>query len=272
MLGAVGLALPLLLSIIGVASPPARTAVRISPRPPTAHPLTPPRLPLKQQPSSAAIRAVPAAKKASDAAAKAAAVASVKAALSGLDLVESPNVFRGISPTGELLEMPATLGRKAELELVRRALFFIAATDAQRTLTERARAAASSEGGASSSERMSDSPVPIFNHEEILAEMRRAAEDKTAKAAEARLRGKQTAQEIPCEVPEAASDTEYRLLTSMGRAAYNRLFHHHQKLIYFEVNKVGAARPRTALPRKLPAPFATSRTHESDLPSLDPFT
>merc|ERR1719163_1246881 len=42
----------------------------------------------------------------------------------------------------------------------------------------------------------------------------------------------------PVEVPEEMSDTEFRLTIALGRAAYNKLFHHHQRLVYYEVNKV----------------------------------
>jgi hypothetical protein len=57
-------------------------------------------------------------------------------ALSGLDLVCSPNVFRGLSAAAPLAP-PEPLSRDEEHELVRRALFFIASTNAERALAER---------------------------------------------------------------------------------------------------------------------------------------
>ena len=40
--------------------------------------------------------------------------------LQGEDLVQSPSVFRGISPDGRLLKQPLPLGREEELEVRRR--------------------------------------------------------------------------------------------------------------------------------------------------------
>ena len=50
------------------------------------------------------------------------------------DLVRSPNVFRGFSPSGEQLERLPLLTRDEELTLVRAAWFFTAAADARRDL------------------------------------------------------------------------------------------------------------------------------------------
>jgi hypothetical protein len=52
--------------------------------------------------------------------------------LQGRHLVQNPNVFQGISTNGQILEQPLPLGREEELELVSRAIFFIASTDAHR--------------------------------------------------------------------------------------------------------------------------------------------
>ena len=259
--------------LLGVASTPSRSALSGSamPRPPISQPLASAPISLEQRPSTAP-PSMRAAKAANEVVAKAAAERSINAALSGVDLVTSPNVFRGMSASGALLEMPQKLGREEELELVQRALFFISSTDAHRTLTERARdevarsaTIAAQEAAADAEEElmlaglkqgrqgraemmlspaMAADPAaistiaPVFNHEEIIAEMRRAAGEAAARGLEAKRRGKMTATEIPCEVPEDVSDTEYRLLTAMGRAAYNKLFHHHQRLVYYEVNKV----------------------------------
>ena len=54
--------------------------------------------------------------------------------LTGEDLVRSPNVFRGFSPSGEQLERLPLLTRDEELTLVRAAWFFTAAADARRDL------------------------------------------------------------------------------------------------------------------------------------------
>jgi len=134
--------------------------------------------------------------------------------------VQSPNVFRGISPSGRLLEQPLPLGREEELELVSRAIFFIASTDAQRTLAE------------------ADGEEIVFGHEELLAQMRATARANAAIAKAAKSSGKSTATEVPCQVPEALTAIEFRLRQALGRAAYNKLFLHNQKLIYYEVNKV----------------------------------
>jgi hypothetical protein len=58
-------------------------------------------------------------------------------ALSGLDIVCSPNVFRGLSAGAQPAPLEP-LSRDEENELVRRALFFIASTNAERALSERA--------------------------------------------------------------------------------------------------------------------------------------
>jgi len=78
----------------------------------------------------------------------------------------------------------------------------------------------------------------VFNHDELLVEMRSAASAAAAKAAAAKRHGKQTATEVPCDVPEQLSDVEFRLRQALGRAAYNKLFLHNRKLVYYEVNKV----------------------------------
>ena len=44
--------------------------------------------------------------------------------------------------------------------------------------------------------------------------------------------------ETPVDVPHEMSDTEFRVAVSLGRAAYNKLFNYHQRLVYFEVNKL----------------------------------
>jgi len=79
------------------------------------------------------------------------------------------------------------------------------------------------------------------DHEEILDEMRRDAAEKTRARSRSAGRasfGNAPATEVPCEVPADVSDTEFRLTLALGRAAYNKLFHHHQRVVYFEVNKV----------------------------------
>ena len=61
-----------------------------------------------------------------------------------------------------------------------------------------------------------------------------------SRGAAARRVGKVTATETPCDVPSEGelSETDFRLRVALGRAAYNKLFHHNQKLVYYEVNKV----------------------------------
>ena len=277
-LGSALLLLAMVPCLFGVTSPVRpRSAVHSVPRPPTSQVLTPPHT--AQQPSAvpltaSTVRRAATAKKEADA--KVEARRSVNAALSGMDLVTSPNVFRGMSASGELLEMPQKLGREEELELVQHALFFIASNDAERALAERAReeqercsaladaadaeeeialaggrqgrqgraAMMHSVAGACSTEF--DADRLVFNHIEILDEMRRAAEEAVARGEAARKQGKTKATEVPCEVPADVSDTEYRVLTAMGRAAYNKLFHHHQRLIYYEVNKVWGGKWKSA--------------------------
>jgi len=204
------------LSMLGVASLPSRSALRLGNRVPLG--ATPP----------AAVQAAPVPLQP-----PAISDAIKTKALSGSDILTGPNVFRGMSATGQLLENPAQLGRADELELVRQALFFIAYTDAQRALATRANPP-SGEGG------REESLSPLYSHSSdmLLAEMRRAASETAAKSAEARRKGKATATEMPCEVPEHLSDAEFRLTVALGRAAYNKLFHHNQKLVYFEVNKM----------------------------------
>ena len=69
--------------------------------------------------------------------------------------------------------------------------------------------------------------------------MRRAACEAAVRASIAKARGKQTAMETPCELPtEELSDVEFRLRQALGRAAYNKLFLHNQKVVYYEVNKL----------------------------------
>lgn len=157
--------------------------------------------------------------------------------ISGFDLVTTPNVFRGISAGARhigKLEPPQPLPREDELELVQRALFFIASTNSERALEDRARA---DNDGADTFDR-------LFSSEEIIVEMRREAEARrraridAARRAVGRAGKAFHATEMPVEVPEDMSDTEFRLTVALGRAAYNKLFHHHQRLVYYEVNKV----------------------------------
>ena len=223
--------------VLGVASPPLRTFSTGVSRPAVRAPKPPPT-------TSAPVPL--------------ASVPEVVESLQGEDLVQSPNVFRGISPSGRLLEQPLPLGREEELEvrprpsgepealtprcqhcsawihtslrllglpcaheqLVSRAIFFIASTDAQRTLAE------------------ADGEEIVFGHEELLAQMRATARANAAIAKAAKSSGKSTATEVPCQVPEALTAIEFRLRQALGRAAYNKLFLHNQKLIYYEVNKV----------------------------------
>lgn len=147
--------------------------------------------------------------------------------LQGRHLVQNPNVFQGISTNGQILEQPLPLGREEELELVSRAIFFIASTDAHRALTEAAR------------DRAGDPDEAFyFSHEEVLTQMRVAASEAVVLAAAAQNKGQQSATEVPCEVPTSMSDVEFRLQQALGRAAYNKLFLHNRKVIYYEVNKV----------------------------------
>ena len=141
--------------------------------------------------------------------------------------MQNPNVFQGISTNGQILEQPLPLGREEELELVSRAIFFIASTDAHRALTEAAR------------DRAGDPDEAFyFSHEEVLTQMRVAASEAVVLAAAAQNKGQQSATEVPCEVPTSMSDVEFRLQQALGRAAYNKLFLHNRKVIYYEVNKV----------------------------------
>ena len=131
--------------------------------------------------------------------------------LTGEDLVRSPNVFRGFSPSGEQLERLPLLTRDEELTLVRAAWFFTAAADARRDLE-------------------ADASVgrPAPNHVDIVAAVHHR--HKTAGGASPAL-----AALLP---PLTMSDTDFRLRESRGRAAYNKLFLHNQGLIYHEVNKI----------------------------------
>ena len=137
------------------------------------------------------------------------------------------------------------------------ALFFVSSTDARRALAEAARQkiAGRSWGDLLEREDFEDNDerptfdereaaeeeevsLFAFSSAEILTEMRRAADQKTAAAAAARRCGKTSATEVPCVVPSSLSELEFRLLESRGRAAYNKLFEHNQGLVYYEVNKV----------------------------------
>lgn len=55
---------------------------------------------------------------------------------------------------------------------------------------------------------------------------------------------------LPCDVPAEMSDTEFRLTIALGRAAYNKLFLRHQRVVYFEVNKVWPAWQRATVIEK----------------------
>ena len=116
--------------------------------------------------------------------------------LTGQDLVQSPSVLRGMSPSGTMIGLPAALERDEEAQvcgapnvptpdcwpctigpptrpilieccplsqLVREALFFVATTDSQRTLT--AAACANSDGESSSEGDY------IFTSEELLRQV-----------------------------------------------------------------------------------------------------
>lgn len=149
--------------------------------------------------------------------------------LTGQDLVQSPSVLRGMSPSGTMIGLPAALERDEEAQLVREALFFVATTDSQRTLT--AAACANSDGESSSEGDY------IFTSEELLRQMRRQTALDEVKAANARKHGKQVV-EPPLHIPEEMCDMEFRLAHARGRAAYNKLFLHNQRIIYYEVNKM----------------------------------
>ena len=125
--------LPSLAALLGVASPPTRATVLLghatlrSLEPPTPAVQAPSSLPSQPQPSSMMPELV---------AWRAADLAAANA-LSGLDIVCSPNVFRGLSAGAQPAPLEP-LSRDEENELVRRALFFIASTNAERALSERA--------------------------------------------------------------------------------------------------------------------------------------
>ena len=170
--------------------------------------------------------------------------------LSGRDVLEKPSIFSGLCADSTKLnkvEQPEPLGREEELELVKRALFFIASTNAQRELATRA-AIAAVEDAAAEGVAVDDVHVDMsdfldtFNHEELLHEMRAEAESQMQKRLDAALRTqfKRNAPptETPVDVPHEMSDTEFRVAVSLGRAAYNKLFNYHQRLVYFEVNKL----------------------------------
>jgi len=223
---------PLLVALLGVTSMPARSAIlqRKGLQPPPPLPVRgrgrPAPLPSQPQPSTAS--PVPARSPASS---------STASSLSGVDILASPNVFRGLSAgtSWSKLEPPEPLTREEELELVRRALFFIATTNAERALAERA-----------------DHVYRVFNHEVILDEMRREREARLRKgAARSKAAAASAAAAGPvedalpgCDASDGCptfaemSDTEFRLQIALGRSAYNKLFHHHQRLVYYEVNKV----------------------------------
>ena len=88
------------LSMLGVASLPSRSALRLGNRVPLG--ATPP----------AAVQAAPVPLQP-----PAISDAIKTKALSGSDILTGPNVFRGMSATGQLLENPAQLGRADELEV-----------------------------------------------------------------------------------------------------------------------------------------------------------
>lgn len=93
------LALPVLLAL-GVASPP----VRPSRAPQTSRVVRGRPVPLAPQPAEG--HAPP---------------ARVPSSLSGSDIVQNPNVFRGVSSTGEMQHPPLPLGREEEVEVRARA-------------------------------------------------------------------------------------------------------------------------------------------------------
>lgn len=233
------LGLPILLAVVGVALPRSRPAVHLTKaqrhgvKAPAELP-SPPAMPPVQQLSTAAPLA--------NGQAAAAAASSALTHVNANDMISTPSILAGMSPSGQLFEQPAQLGREEELDYVRKALFYIASTDAQRALADHTRASAAALAfTADSLESPSDEDSEqqmIFNHEEIIAEMRRASEEAAQLAKANRKKGRTTATMVPCDVPTSLTDTEYRLRMASGRAAYNRLFHHNQKLVYYEVNKI----------------------------------
>ncbi|KAL1529375.1 hypothetical protein AB1Y20_000327 [Prymnesium parvum] len=160
----------------------------------------------------------------------------------GNHLINSPNIFRGVSPSGQVLEKLPRLERDEELELIQRAWFFIACTDARRELA----AELESEG-------LDPSDVGLPSQVSVLSWVRKAAVERAASTRPAaaspagHVQTLRTASRlIDQHIPSAAafplvedlSDTECRLRESLGRAAYNKLFLHNQGLIYHEVNKL----------------------------------
>lgn len=127
-------------------------------------------------------------------------------------------------------------------QLIQRAWFFIACTDARREL-----AAEMGSEEPESSHQGAPLQAAVLNWVRKAA-VERAAAARTAAASPAgQVQNLRTAsrlfdQHIPAAaafpVLEDLTDTECRLRESLGRAAYNKLFLHNQRLIYFEVNKL----------------------------------
>lgn len=169
-----------------------------------------------------------------------------RAGLSGVDLVSSPNVFRGVSPDGKMTNAPLPLTREEEAALIPRALFFIASADATRTL----QAAAALEAVLEASEEAAehglgeepdyDDPVPsaAISHEDILEEMQRMACERHSGTGEICPPDDKEATWSAAETAHGLSEVEFRYQVALGRGAYNKLFLHNQRLVCFEVNKV----------------------------------
>ena len=176
---------------------------------------------------------------------------------SGEYLIGAPNVFRGVTASGNVAEVRPLLPHEEQMELIQRAWFYLLSVDARRNLADARTAQEEAEGEA----------FPPPNHLQVLAAMH-AAQRAAALRAGGGGRGVSTADAIGAlpaargggggggggggpdgrrreigeflslKLPVTLGDTEFRLKESSGRAAYNKLFLHNQGLIYSEVNKL----------------------------------
>jgi len=150
-------------------------------------------------------------------------------ALSGEYLVQPPNVFRGLSANGQMLEPLRILRQDETSQLIQDAWFFLSSGDARRQLME----------------------AETFDptHEQIVhcmrarsaaavAALRKSSRHGQRKQPDRSIAARAVARTCQQLMPEAMCNTEFRLRESVGRSAYNKLFLHHQRLIYAEVNKL----------------------------------
>jgi len=147
-------------------------------------------------------------------------------AVAGEHLLQTPNILEGISPNGEVRRALPLLGPAEELELIKQARIYVAVADAKREL----RVAADRADRAF-----------VFNHKEPLQHMRHVPATAMSRNGVVSIgdnAGVGLSAQYAAQLPDATSDTEFRLVEALGRGAYNKLFLHNQGLIYNEVHQL----------------------------------